>query len=252
MSPGSYFPLPRALIRRSSKSCDIGICRVQTLRHVGRGNFDYVSPAIEDGVHMAVDHLIPRTHEDRLYRRISRDIGNERTSGRVSSRSQASRPGARAGHPLYANPRRRCPGHPRNARDGQPADGCSLLQRRLRSRRCARPHGGLGLFPESVTGQALVPFIADLAQVGNAAAKPGYGRIAGVVVNAQFGDVSADISIHKHEVRFFFELESAASARDTEVALSISQTLMLRMDKKTEVGDLVCSAARLVRAFAWL
>jgi LacI family transcriptional regulator len=36
---------------------------VQTLRHVGRGSFDYVGPAIEDGVQMAVDHLVRTGHK---------------------------------------------------------------------------------------------------------------------------------------------------------------------------------------------
>jgi light-regulated signal transduction histidine kinase (bacteriophytochrome)/CheY-like chemotaxis protein len=104
--------------------------------------------------------------------------------------------------------------------------------------------------PESMIGKPLSEIIGgDLAhQIGNAAAKSGYGRVAGVILNAQLQNVRADISIHKHAERLFIEFELPASPGDAELALSMSQTLMRRLDKDTEVDDLTKSAARLVRA----
>jgi LacI family transcriptional regulator len=40
---------------------------VQTLRHIGRGRYDYVGPAIEAGVELAVEHLIRLGHRHIAY-----------------------------------------------------------------------------------------------------------------------------------------------------------------------------------------
>jgi LacI family transcriptional regulator len=44
-----------------------GMPCVQTMRHVGRGRSDYVGPAIETGVEMAVEHLVQQGHKSIAY-----------------------------------------------------------------------------------------------------------------------------------------------------------------------------------------
>jgi len=87
-------------------------------------------------------------------------------------------------------------------------------------------------------------------QVGNAAARAGAGHIAGVVLRAELGSglPLADITVHRYQDRVIVELEPSASPEDTEVALHLTQSLVRRTEKETELEPLVKSVARLVRA----
>ncbi|WP_341356134.1 HWE histidine kinase domain-containing protein [Rhizobium tumorigenes] len=103
---------------------------------------------------------------------------------------------------------------------------------------------------ELIIGETLNAVVgSDVAhQIGNAAAKAGYGHVAGVVLSVPLGGRLADITIHKHQNRIFVEFEAAASIGDTEIALSMTQALVRRIDNDNEVNDLVKSVAKLVRA----
>ncbi|MDM9628451.1 HWE histidine kinase domain-containing protein [Rhizobium sp. S152] len=92
---------------------------------------------------------------------------------------------------------------------------------------------------------------ADVAHsIGNAAARAGSGSTAGVVLNASVGTKRSrsDISVHRFEGRTFVELENPAPIQDTEIALHLTQSLVSRIDGKTEFEPLVETAARLIRA----
>lgn len=92
---------------------------------------------------------------------------------------------------------------------------------------------------------------ADVAHsIGNAAARAGSGSTAGVVLNASVGmaQTRADISVHCFECKTFVELESPAPIEDTEIALHLTQSLVSRIDGKTEFEPLVETTARLIRA----
>jgi light-regulated signal transduction histidine kinase (bacteriophytochrome) len=79
-------------------------------------------------------------------------------------------------------------------------------------------------------------------------AKGGYGHVAGVALDVTIGGHSTDITIHKYKNRIFVEFERASSVGDTEIALSLTQALMRRIDDDNEVTDLVRSVVNLVRA----
>ena len=84
----------------------------------------------------------------------------------------------------------------------------------------------------------------DLAHaIGNVAARSGSTQAIGVMVNipVSIAALMVDITIHRFAGRLIFEFETAASGADTEVALSLTQTLVRRLDQKSEVGDLVSS-----------
>lgn len=107
----------------------------------------------------------------------------------------------------------------------------------------------LGSF-DDVIGQPLGDVVGrEVAHlIGNAAAKAGYGHVAGVVLGVVLGGRTADITIHKFKDRIFVEFEPAALIGDTEIALSLTQALVRRIDTDMEVTDLVKSVAKLVRA----
>jgi light-regulated signal transduction histidine kinase (bacteriophytochrome) len=107
--------------------------------------------------------------------------------------------------------------------------------------------GGLASdFIGQLLGSAVGSDVAHL--IGNAAAKAGYGHVAGVVLGVKLGASNADVTIHKHKGRVFVEFEAAAVLGDTEIALSMTQALMRRIDNDTEVTELVKSVVKLVRA----
>jgi light-regulated signal transduction histidine kinase (bacteriophytochrome) len=86
-------------------------------------------------------------------------------------------------------------------------------------------------------------------EIGNALARGGSGEISGVVLHADIGNGKrADLTIHRHQNRVLLEFETAASPRDTEIALTLTQSLVRRIDKVSEVGSLVNSVAKLIRA----
>ena len=105
---------------------------------------------------------------------------------------------------------------------------------------------------DTVVGRDLTDvFGADIAhQIGNAAARAGAGHVAGVVLNVAMGKSNrfADITIHRYDDRIFLELEEPASGNDTEIALGLTQSLVRRIDRESEVDELVGAVARLVRA----
>ena len=75
---------------------------VQTLRHVGEGNFDYVGPAITEGVEKAVDHLVAAGHRRIAYIGASREtsVTQERLAGFIDAHSR---------HKMEQGPIIRCP-----------------------------------------------------------------------------------------------------------------------------------------------
>ncbi len=87
-------------------------------------------------------------------------------------------------------------------------------------------------------------------QIGNVAARAGGTQADGVMLNTVVGTNGhvADITIHRFAERLILEFEKPASGADTEVALSLTQTLVRRLDRETEVDDLVSSVAKLLRA----
>ncbi len=90
---------------------------------------------------------------------------------------------------------------------------------------------------------------ADVAhQIGNASARAGAGHVSGIVLRAPVGGNQADITIHRYQDRLILEFEAPASFSDTEIALTLTQTLVRRIDRETEVDKLVHSVARLIRA----
>lgn len=76
------------------------------------------------------------------------------------------------------------------------------------------------------------------------------GQKIGAILRADMGpDRSpADILVHEHKGRLFLEVETSAQIEDTEVALHLTQTLVRRIDRETEIETLSKSVARLVRA----
>lgn len=110
----------------------------------------------------------------------------------------------------------------------------------------------IGLAPEIVIGSDLPSALGhEVAhQIGNAAARAGSTQADGVLLNISLGDKGhvADITIHTFNDRLILEFEQPASRADAEVAMSLTQALVRRLDKETEVSDLVASVARLVRA----
>eukprot|EP01035_Chromulina_nebulosa_P049390 gene49390-67073_t len=54
--------------------------------------------------------------------------------------------------------------------------------------------------------------------------------------------------VHEFRGRLFLELEPAASVHDTEVALHLTQSLVRRIDRETDLEPLTKSVARLIRA----
>ncbi|QXZ80488.1 hypothetical protein [Rhizobium sp. L51/94] len=106
--------------------------------------------------------------------------------------------------------------------------------------------------PGEAVGRAL-PFVLgpELAHhIVNVAARAGGTQADGVMVNIPVGtgDTFAFITIHRFGERLILEFEKPASGADTEVALSLTQALVRRLDKVNELGDLVSSVARLLRA----
>lgn len=105
--------------------------------------------------------------------------------------------------------------------------------------------------PEKAVGVHLSVLGHDLAHdIGNVAARSGSTQAEGVMVNIPVGiaAIMVDITIHRFAGRLILEFETAASGADTEVALSLTQTLVRRLDQESEVGDLVSSVARLLGA----
>jgi light-regulated signal transduction histidine kinase (bacteriophytochrome) len=72
----------------------------------------------------------------------------------------------------------------------------------------------------------------------------------GVLLNIPLGNKGhiADITIHTFNDQLILEFEQPASRADAEVAMSLTQALVRRLDRDTEVSDLVASVAKLVRA----
>lgn len=87
-------------------------------------------------------------------------------------------------------------------------------------------------------------------QIGNVAARAGSTQADGVMLNTAVGANGhvTDITIHRFAERLILEFEKPASGADTETALSLTQTLVRRLDRETEVNDLVSSVAKLLRA----
>lgn len=87
-------------------------------------------------------------------------------------------------------------------------------------------------------------------QIGNVAARAGSTQADGVMLNTAVGANGhvTDITIHRFAERLILEFEKPASGADTEIALSLTQTLVRRLDRETEVNDLVSSVAKLLRA----
>lgn len=109
----------------------------------------------------------------------------------------------------------------------------------------------LGRDHESVTGSELSSIVGpEVAhEIGNALARTGNGKVAGVVLQADIGASKlADITIHRFQGRVILEFEPAASPRDTEIALTLTQSLVRRIEKETDLAKLVKSVARLIRA----
>lgn len=109
----------------------------------------------------------------------------------------------------------------------------------------------LGLGIADVIGQDVSSLLgSEVAhQIGNASARSGGGHGSSVVLRApiKHGE-PVDITIHRYLDRIFLELEAPASPDDTEIALTLTQSLVRRIDKETEVGKLVRSVVRLIRA----
>ena len=85
--------------------------------------------------------------------------------------------------------------------------------------------------------------------IGNAAARAGTDHRNGVLLNMGLRSGKlAEITMHQFEGRTFLEFEPAASSLDSEIALTLTQALVRRIDKETDVDKLVASVAKLARA----
>ncbi|MDO9381782.1 MAG: GAF domain-containing protein [Hyphomicrobiaceae bacterium] len=84
----------------------------------------------------------------------------------------------------------------------------------------------------------------------NAIARAGGSHLAGAELGVQLqsGQV-VDASIHRHNDRIFVELEPTSQSRgEAKSALDLTQALVRRISKETEVEALAASGAKLVRA----
>lgn len=97
---------------------------------------------------------------------------------------------------------------------------------------------------EAVLGQKLTH------DVRNALAVAATGQKTSVIVRANLGESRApcDILVHEFGGWLFLELEDAAPVDDTETALHLTQSLVRRIDRETEIEPLSKAVARLVRA----
>jgi light-regulated signal transduction histidine kinase (bacteriophytochrome)/ActR/RegA family two-component response regulator len=110
----------------------------------------------------------------------------------------------------------------------------------------------IGFNPKIVVGSPLSSVLGDeyTHQISNAAARAGSTQADGVLLNIRVGDNGGvvDITIHTVGDRLILEFERPASRADAEVAMTLTQALVRRLAKETEVSDLVSSVAKLVRA----
>lgn len=86
--------------------------------------------------------------------------------------------------------------------------------------------------------------------IANTAAKSGDSHVAGVILDAklQNGLMPTDATIHRHENRMFVEFEPSASQDDAQLALGLTQSMVRRIDRETNVDAMLGTAARIVRA----
>lgn len=86
--------------------------------------------------------------------------------------------------------------------------------------------------------------------VRNALAVAATGQKTSVIVRASLGEhrPACDIMVHEFGGWLFIELENAAPVEDTEIALHLTQSLVRRIDRETELEPLARAVARLVRA----
>ena len=86
--------------------------------------------------------------------------------------------------------------------------------------------------------------------IRNATAVVKTGQKTAVIARADVGSTRqpVDILAHEFQGRLFLELETAASVNDTEIALHLTQSLVRRIDRETDIEPLAKSVARLIRA----
>lgn len=108
----------------------------------------------------------------------------------------------------------------------------------------AQAAGVVGKDIEAVLGSSLTH------DVRNALAVAATGQKTSVIVRAKTKDdmPPCDLLVHEFEGRLFVEFEDAAPFDDTEVALHLTQSLVRRIDRETDIEPLARSVARLVRA----
>ncbi|MGA1805332.1 HWE histidine kinase domain-containing protein [Rhizobium sp. HT1-10] len=87
-------------------------------------------------------------------------------------------------------------------------------------------------------------------ELANASARAGNGHVAAVLLNPRIriAHQPTDITVHRFDDRMFVELERSASDGDAELALSLTQSLVRRINHVTEVDAMVKTASRLVKA----
>jgi light-regulated signal transduction histidine kinase (bacteriophytochrome)/CheY-like chemotaxis protein len=110
----------------------------------------------------------------------------------------------------------------------------------------------LGVQLSDLLGQPLEAAVGSKLthDIRNATAVAATGQKTAVVHRVDLGETKspADILVHEFKGRLFLEFEAAASIDDTEIALHLTQSLVRRIDKETDVDSLARSVARLVRA----
>jgi light-regulated signal transduction histidine kinase (bacteriophytochrome) len=107
-----------------------------------------------------------------------------------------------------------------------------------------------------VNGQIVGASLSDILggpvahDVANAAARAGDSHVASVLLKARIERSlqPTDVTVHRHEGRMFVELEPSASSLDAELALSLTQSMVRRIDSETEIDGMLRTAARIVRA----
>lgn len=110
----------------------------------------------------------------------------------------------------------------------------------------------LDVQPDALIGQTLNAAVGDRLthDVRNALARAATGQRISAILRADVGPdrPAVDILVHEHMGRLFLELEKSAPLEDTEIALHLTQSLVRRIDRETEIAPLSKSVARLIRA----